>query len=348
MFAKNKKSIVIYVKIKIIMKNTKKSRCLCSVLLMALVFTIALSPVFSADNNRENEKPVYKLHYKFPLTITNSYKMVENTSVTRIYKDSTVLKYDREVNLFFSIKQVEPTKDDFVTVHVALDSLHYTIKDGDAVFEFNSQNEAQGSIAFDDLNDYLIPLSKEFDMTYSPYGEVIKTEGGNLDDLIRYIKKATQSQMDSSDQKYWLDMLSVDRLQYLSDPKKLSLPNVPVTKDSVWLSKPWLCIDGIYFNDTVSTKISNVVPNYFDIEAKFNKFNVVPGDYKFYGIKDITGSIIESNAKGNIKLSIGPKGTLEGSEANFNVELKAKIRKEVMSEKIDYNCKWLLMGQFEY
>ena len=49
-----------------------------------------------------------------------------------------------------------------------------------------------------------------------------------------------------------------------------------------------------------------------------------------------------------MKFSIGPKGNIEGSEANFNVELKAQVRKEIFSEKIDYKCKWLLMNQFDY
>ena len=279
------------------MKKLKVLRLSIPILTLVLAFSFSVSQAF-ADKEKENEKVTYRLRYKYPMSVTNVYKMVENTSVTRQYKDSTSLKYERTVNYFYTIKQLVKMDDNFVKVHVTLDSLQYSFKDGDALFEFDSQSEAQGSINFDDLNDYLIPLSKEFDMTYSPYGEVIKVEGGNLDNLIQYIKKATSEQMDSLDQQYWLNMLSLNRLQYIVDPIKLTVPSTPATKDSVWLSTPLYCVDGIYFKDTVSTHIAKVVSNYFDIESEFEDFSFVPGDYKFYGIKDLRGNIVESKAKG--------------------------------------------------
>jgi hypothetical protein len=318
--------------------------------LSAIIFLIIViaSSAFSQEAAKSEAPPEYLLKFKPPNGIRHVYKYHDSTSVTRYLSDSSVKKYTREITFYFNFKMPESPKEGFMEFDVSIDSMHYKFTEGEAVFEFDSQADNPGSMSFEDLISYMVPLGKEYNMTYSPYGEVAKIEGEKIDNLLDLINQQKGAKMDPLRAFVWTDGVSKERLQFITDVKKVNFPLEPVQKDSLWTSPFNIQFENMNFYDTLTSKISKISNGYISIECKSGNLRAIPKAGKFYGIKTQLVEIKECKGTGNYNIIMHPKGFISESEAIFTLTIGANVKKDYFREKIDSRIKWELLKQFQY
>ena len=313
-----------------------------------LLVSSNLINAFSQDEAKKGDgPPQYLLTWGIPATITNVYKMTETTNVWRQFSDSTVKQYKREYTYYFSLKAPNPTDKGFLTIEVSTDSLFYKFTEGTAVYEFDSQADNPGAVNFEDLKAISVPLGKNFDMIFSPYGDVAEVKGEKLDWFRNYVTEQGKGYLDSASNFLWLDGISKERLQYICDVKKILLPKEPVFKDSTWVSPFGFQLESINFSDTVKAKITQIIEGYKTIVVKSDNLKSVPGNTRFYGIKGQLLPVENATGRGTFTISLTPKGTIRRAEGDFSVELTSKVRRDVFKERITTNVVWELVTQFK-
>ena len=248
--------------------------------------------------------------------------------------------------MFFTQTAGDTRKDGFLTAEVSVDSLFYKFTEGDAVYEFNSQAENPGALTFEDLKAVSVPLGKFFDMKFSPYDEVVAVEGEKLDWFRNYVVEQGRGYLDTATSFMWLDGISIERLKYITDVKKLIFPTEPQFIDSLWFSPFHFQIEGLNFSDTVGAKVTQVIDGYKTIEVKNIKLKPYPQTGRFYGIKGMLLSVESAKSNGSFMLSLTPKGSVRRAEGTFETELTSRVRKDKFTEKVSVNAVWELLGQF--
>lgn len=315
--------------------------------LFILIFVIGFMSVTAQQKGDEAQIPSYKLKMGFPATIIHIYKITDSTGITRIFSDSSVRKFKRQYDLYFNERAPSSSDKGFLKLDVGIDSLFYKFTDGDAVFEYNSQADNPGAVTFEDLKAISVALGKDFSMTYSPYGEVTEIEGERLDWLKNYVLE-NGSGMDTLQTFIWLDGISLNRLKYLTDVKKLIYPVEKVYKDSLWTSPITFQIDGMNYYDTAQVKIVKVADNEITIEAKLNNIRAIPDMGRFYGIKGQILPIESCVGTGTYKLVLSSKNTIKFAELKTNVEIKVRIHKDFFTQKINSRVIWDLRQQLKF
>lgn len=316
---------------------------------LSLVITIAFSFALQAEpKGKPVGSPGVKLGINFPATIIHVYKMTDTTNVIRQYSDSSIKKYSREYDFFLTERAPSSPDKGFHKIDVSIDSLKYKFTDGEAIFDFDSQLDNPGALTFEDLVFTSIPLGKDFTTNYSPYGEVIAIEGERLDWLKNYINEEGKDLADSVKKHLWLDGISMDRLKYVSDPKKLAYPAGSLQIGEEWKSKFEFMINGLYYQDSAIAKITGTGGNEITIEAQLKQieFSGKPG--KFYNIKGQLVPVVKCVGSGTYKLILSSKGSIRKAELICNVDITAKVGRDLFTEKIQSKVIWDLLKQYTY
>lgn len=306
--------------------------------------------LFSQEGAKKSEEPpAYPLKFIPPQTIRHVYKMHDSTVVTRIFSDNSTKKYTREVFYYFNFVMPNPPKDGFMTFEVSIDSLKYKFTEGEAVFEFDSQADNPGALTFEDLVTTIVPLGNEFNMTYSPYGEVAKIDGERLEFLINYIKQQKNNPMSDAIINFsWEDGISIDRLKFLADVKKIILPTEPIQIDTVWKTPIDLQFDHINFYDTLTAKITKFQDKLFYISGVSNNIKPKNKPAKLYGIKTQLIEVADAKGEGTFELILHSRGFVSKAEAKYNLEIGSYIKKEYFKQKIETKTTWELLKQFRF
>lgn len=302
-----------------------------------------------ADTEKDDTEPItYKLFVKYPTKVYNVYKINEHTDSWRQYSDSSVKEYERDVTYF--ITQVAPSlpEDGFQTVRVVFDSLRYRFKEGEAEFTFNSQDEELPSVNFMDLTVSSVPQGREFNMTYSPYGEVADIGGESIEWLENYINEQAVGSTDTLTIYVWLNGISDLHLKYLGDLQKRLIPNGRVTLDSTWKTFFEFELDGVSFYDSVRVSIDDYANGIFNIKAEADSLKAYSGKYRLYGIKNHLVDIDASRGKGTYRIKLTPRGAISYAEADFYAEMVPRVSRERFKQKVKTKVTWELLGQFTW
>lgn len=313
---------------------------------LSLICFLCFSGFLFSQSSKKKDDLSYSLKMKFPVNISNVYKMKEITNVKRSFSDSTNKEYTRDLTWYFTQKVSSSSKDGFTVVEVVIDSVEYKFKEGEAEFKFNSQGDDPGVLTFEDVQSTTVPLGKSYEMTYNPYWEVSKIEGENLEWLRNYVLKDGKV-LDTLKKILWLDGISIERLSHITDIKKLTFPVGPVEPDSVWRSPFTIQLDGINFYDTLKTNIPKHTSGFQYIDGTTDKIFAQKNPTRFYGIKNTLVSIDSCKGKGTYSLTITPRGSIRTATADFNVEILARVNKETFKETIVTKINWELIGQFK-
>ncbi len=331
--------------------KSMKQFCIIFSLLLSLILILPVGNTYSQaakGEESDDEIPKFRLNHKYPTLVYSSYKMTETTKTWRQYSDSSIIEYKRELTFYFTVHAASPPEDGFHTLDVSIDSCEYYFKQGDSEVKFNSQSEELTGKRFLDKTASTVPLSREFQMTYSPYGEVAKIEGDDIDWLERNVLEKGKDKLDTLEKHIWLEGISFDHLTYIADLQKNILPNGIVSKDSVWKAAFQTEIDGIDFMDTVKTRIKEVKPAMYIIEAAADSLKPLDEKARFYGIKKILVDIDAAKGSGTYTVHLTPRGTIEKAVGDFHAELIPKIKKDRFFQKIDTKVEWQLLGQYKY
>lgn len=324
----------------------RKSVLILLAVLISMQFT-AFSQKHSDDAQKGPEVLKYRPVHLFPKNVQNVYKYTDSSEVTRTFTDGTSTSYSRSVTFFFTVKQPGPTEKGFTVVETSIDSVRYWFKEKKAEITWDSQDEMAGGINLPDLKAQTVPLGKYFDMTYSPYGEVAKIEGEKLDEYFDYINKYGKEMTDTVEVFLWKDGASLARLAQITNVRKILFLEEAIEKDSLWKTPLTIQFENINCFDSVEAKITRVQNGETRIEALAKSIRTLPGNYRFYGIKDRLLSVKSTSGGGIYTLDITPRGTIRRAEGSFEIEMLVPIKSDSFTQKIKNHCVWELMGQFK-
>ncbi len=290
-------------------------------------------------------KPVFRVHNYY------NYILYDTSEVVRIYKDSSTVKYTRNMIYYLTLVQPDPPVDGFSRVEVSIDSIYYRFQEGQKVYEFSSiENSNPNVFKFEDFQTYSIPMSMEFTIVYSPYGEVAKIEGERLLEKRRYIDTLKATIPDSIWYFNWVDGLSDSRLKQIADVIKITFPINPVYKDSIWSSPIELQIDGINVIDTLDLKCTGFFNNKYSIEGVFKNPSLEWKKTKFYGIKTLSFPHKIARGQGVFKQILSAAGLVQSLNINLDLEIFVGEKSEniLFTEKIKKNLKWEMVKSFKF
>ncbi|MCX7736644.1 MAG: hypothetical protein N2319_08005 [Candidatus Kapabacteria bacterium] len=321
-----------------------------SAVLLITLFLGIKTDVFSQDGAKKAEEPpAYQLKFIPPQTIRHVYKMHDSTVVTRIFSDNSTKKYTREVWYYFNFVMPNPPKEGFMTFEVSIDSLKYKFTEGEAVFEFDSQADNPGALTFEDLVATIVPLGNEFNLTYSPYGEVAKIDGERYEFMKDFIRQQKSNPMSDAIMNFvWEEGISLDRLKFLADVKKIYFTPEPIEIDTLWETPIEFQLDHINFFDTLTAKITKFKDGYFHIDAVSNNIQAKNKPAKLYGIKTQLIEVADAKGNGEYHLVLHNRGFVSKAELKYNVEIGSYIKKEYFKQKIETKTTWELLKQFKF
>ena len=327
-------------------------------ILIFLLLYMASIPLSAEDTqkglgqggNKKEEIVKYKPRVVYNTNAYRLYKYTEVENVRRIYSDSSTKEYKRELTYFFTLTIFDKPENGFQVVKIVIDSMLYKMTEGKNVYEFNSQAEKIKPIKLKDLEVMSVPLNRQFDFTYSPYGEVAKIESPDIQETIDLIKEGdakygTQAK-DELTNLVWFDGLSNNRLKHITDLQKIIFAQEPIAKDTIWNSPFSIQIDGKDFIDTVESKIVEYNNGSYTIDSKTKNITPISKDSYFYGV--VKPAKIES-AKGDgfYIIQINPRGIISKVDAEFIIESSCKVRFEPFTEQVQSKFTWEYLGQFK-
>ncbi len=323
---------------------------------LVLVFAIffAVTNIYSQPEAKSGAQdqlpPAYILKGIFRTHIYNNYLYSDTTIVRRTYVDSTELSYKRIVNYYLTIFQPDPPDSKgFWKIDVSIDSIHYVFEEGDTRYEFTSlENFDPKVFNFDDFKTVSIPMSKEFTIEYSPYGEIVKIEGERLDYFRDYVEKSFKDSPDSISYYYWTDGLSDERLAHIADVFKIIYPINPVYQDSLWTTPIYMNIDGIIVRDTIVGKVKGLYDNNYVIEGMLTQSFILPKKVKFYNLPYLDWTLSITKSIGSFAQYLSTSGTMKEMKINLDLEIEAGRPKQVFTQSISKRMHWELTNQFRF
>jgi hypothetical protein len=314
-----------------------------------LIFGIAFTKNTSAQSDNEDKKEVitYKVDFWIPPTIRNHYSYKETTDVTRTYSDGTVMNFAREVTYFFDLKAPNPKSDGFIDLNISLDSMHYSFTKGDYSYSFNSQGDMPGNFGLHDYTANAVALGRFYTLTYSPYGNISKLEGEELEEFRESIVRKKEH-FKSMDYYLWTVGANDPRLIHISDIKKIYYPGFRISEDSTFQTPLYLQLNHIDMQDTVEMTLNEVSGGTMYFSGNIEDAEYFTKQARFEGIPDQLVDIDNVKAQGTISTELTPRGTPEKTEIDIIMEVEAKVKREVFTEVVKSKMTWQLLGQWEY
>lgn len=325
---------------------------------IVLVLMILISlPVYSqnAEKGKKEDKAdkgnefKIRLKWKTPLNIAFSYSMTEKTRVTRVFSDSSKIKYERDATVFFTIRGADLPKEGFQNVAVSIDSLKYVFRDPEHDIYFDSQddNNSVPPSKFDDFLPYLAILGMQYELVYSPYSEVVKVEGDKYQEKLASIDDPSTRVKDSTLYLIWKHAPDITNLAFYSDVSKQILPTFPFDKDTSWTQNLLLKIDGVFLKDSAKFKLDDYTPNIIVIKGESQKLlessaSVLP--------PLIPKMLDVGNAAGDVKyrFELDPRGLMDFIEINFAGEIDLKVGSDIIKQYTTTDYTWKLNKTYKW
>lgn len=289
----------------------------------------------------------YRISLRYPTNVYTAYKLTETTDVKRTYSDGSAKDYTREVTYYFTTLVSKLPEDGFNTLTVTIDSMTYKFKEGNKIYEFDSQDHEKEIPNILDLTVQAVPLGRTFDMIYSPYHDVASIESEEFETLKDQILNAGKGMMDEVNQTIWLRGFSNETLIQIADLPKGTIPFVRVRKDTVWKTKFRFQIDGINFLDTAHSRLADYQAGVFTIEAKIDSLRPLPEGVVLHDIRAIV-TVDSGLVQGTFKYQIRPNGTVSFAEANFEGTVYPRIRNEVFRQYMRKKSTWEMLKQYRW
>lgn len=321
------------------------------VIIQIFTFLITININLAQEKGQQRESqlpPAYTLKANFRTQVYYNYVLNDTTKVKRIYADSSIKEFQRIISYYLTIMQPDPPKDGFSKVEISIDSIYYKFIEGENVYHFSNIETANPSVfKFEDFQTYSVPMSMQFELTYSPYGEIAKIEGDRLAEKKNYIELLKNSIPDSIWYYNWTDGLSDIRLKHIGDVIKLIYPITPIYRDSIWYSPIELQIDGIHIIDTVELKVTGFWNNKYNIVGKFIKPETIWKKTKFYAIPNLSLPYKLTSASGNLEQTLSAAGLAQ--ELKIHLHFKLQVGAPIIfEENITKNLYWNMVNSFRF
>lgn len=321
------------------------------IVLSAFLFAISaksqgLSENQTKNNQHDKNEQGYLIKQIFPLDVYNVYEFTDSAKVKRVYPDNSIAEYTRVYTYYLTEIRKKDYDDGFQKISVVIDSMKYYFKEKDAVVEYNSQDTKSKRSTFDDLIMKTVPMGRDFDMTISPYSDVVKVEGDHLDQLMKMLHPKGPK-VDTMIVIGWERGISLPSLAYFADLDKSILPNEMMYKDSVYKEPFSIQVEGVNYVDTALVKLEDELNSSYVIKGKFNKLTSKPEIVKLYNVKFPTQPL-SSKGSGFYEIQIDMHGTIQNVRSEINSETKFKYNESTINQTVNSKLNWKLKGQYKW
>lgn len=313
--------------------------------LLSLLTLLVLSFNISIADSKDDNSPKYNIELNYKQGVYNVYRFTENTEVNRIYDDSSGNKYSKTYTYYITIFAPDSKKpNEFFTVDVTIDSLDYKYEAGKKVVEhFSQDTEKMLPIDFQDYLFTMLPLNTQFELTYSPYGDVAKLESTYLNNIRKDYNKIPNKEKRS----WMLDRVSERSLKFITDIPKGLYPNFKVREDTTWSSELNLYVGDFPFRDEVTTTFEGYNNREYHLKTTFDSLNVVQGSYILNDIGKV--ATIESGiATGTINTDLYTSGEINYMRSEIISEIKGKINRLSFTQIIETTLTWDLLERYKF
>ncbi|MGQ9819710.1 MAG: hypothetical protein ACUVQ1_07295 [Candidatus Kapaibacteriales bacterium] len=322
------------------------------VFILFLPILISHLLAFSQVKKGLDEKPLppaYTIQGALRTKIYYNYILTDTTKVSRVYADSSVVNYERITKYFLTIIQPDNPENGFTKIDVSVDSMHYYFNDGIERYDFTSIERAIPKVLkFEDFKAISIPMSRNFTIVYSPYGEVAKVEGEQITFDRNYIAEIANKTTDTILIHNWTDWLSDFTLQHIGNIFKIIYPKLPVHKDSIWETTMNIRIENLNITDTIKAKVIRFFNNLYTIEGKISGYFIHPKKIKFYKIPNLSLQIEVTDYSGTFAQDLTPTGVVKFVEIQSHLSRNVFEQTLIFTEKILTHYKWELVNQYTF
>lgn len=318
---------------------------------ISILFLISIASLFSQETgkveNNEDNALKYDVSFSMDELVYHNYRITENTRVKRVFEDSTVNEYSKDVTHWFTVFVPEKVdKNGFLLTEVQVDSMTYDLKSPAINVSYDSRNfDMEIPINnMDFFNSYIVN-SLTFKFLYSPYGNVSKVSGKRLEDARQNFAKTT----DTLKRNQIIQEVGDGNLEFLFDVAKGVYPPFAATIDTSWKSEITYYISHI----PVSGEVTNTFKGYSDQEYQImtkvdslelrNKI----ADYLFPDL-DKYGSVNSATTSGTIETDMYTGGTIKYVRALLKTKISGKLANFKYNETIETTYTWDLLGRFAY
>lgn len=286
----------------------------------------------------------YKLQTLYRASIAQSYEFVEQTSVERIYRDSSKVTYSRTSTYFMTVRCIE-SLDGVAKVVVNLDSLLYTFTADGQDITYDSQKEITPK-NFADLNNYIGPLNRSFELTYSPYGEVTNVSGDQIEFWREYLEQ-NASDLDTVLYTIWMQSLSRENLLHVGDLQKRTIPGLRKAVDSTWKHQLALRLDGTEYAGTVRSRLASYEGGLYHIITQ-DTLAATPGQMVHtYKIPELA-KVVSGSTSVNSTILLSTAGTINEFTSIAKGSLQLLAGREPFTQNTTTTLHWKLLGQYQW
>ncbi|MCX6141278.1 MAG: DUF6263 family protein [Candidatus Kapabacteria bacterium] len=286
----------------------------------------------------------YRLQALYRSGIAQNYEVVEQTTVERTHSDSSQKTYERKVTYFVTVRCIE-SLDGIAKLVVNIDSLIYAFKAKGEQITYDSQKDITPK-NFADLNNYIGPLNRTFELTVSPYGEVTKISGDQVEYWRDYLQQ-NSADLDTVVYSIWMQSLDRENLLQYGDLQKRVIPGLRKAVDSTWNHNLTLRIDGVVFDGKVTSRFASYAGGLYSLITK----DTIPVRKKqvvhIYGIPYLS-TVNDGGAIVDNTLTLSASGTINEVTTVTNAWFRAKILNEAFMHRITTTTQWKLTGQYQW
>ncbi len=320
----------------------------------AVILLFASSVAFSQESKidtipkAKDQTPKYNLLLKYPLNTFVIYEFSEQSSVRRMKDEKAeILSYDRDVSYFFKHRMNEFVKDGFSYLKLGIDSLKYSFKKNDKTTTFSSTIPDDIYKWNEDIEQYFIPLSRNFELVINPYYEISDLKGDNIKKDLKYL----QDNKDITNEEDYIlnsNALSNNRLLQICDPKKIDFISGEIKVDTTWKSVITYQIEGFTFNDTINVKLTDQRSGYLFIESEFKPKTFENSPSIIYAKRKSPCYLDSTDLTAKIVITMSPYGLVDETVMSIRGKIMLHDSKESFIELIDVKYKWKQLGQWRY
>ncbi|HLP27247.1 MAG TPA: DUF6263 family protein [Candidatus Didemnitutus sp.] len=286
----------------------------------------------------------YRLQALYRAGIAQNYEVVEQTTVERTHSDSSKKTYDRKVTYFMTVRCIE-SMDGISKLVVNIDSLTYKFTSQGTEISYDSQKDITPK-NFADLNNYIGPLNRTYEITVSPYGEVTKISGEQVDFWREYLEQ-NAADLDSVVYTIWMQSLDRENLLQYGDIQKRVIPGLRKGVDSTWKHGLTLRVDGVVFDGKATSRLASYTGGLYTIITKDSIPVRKDQDVHIYGIPYLS-AVKDGGAVVDNTLLLSSSGTINELTTVTKAWFLATVRAETFTHRITSTTQWKLTGQYQW
>ncbi|MPM40709.1 hypothetical protein SDC9_87357 [bioreactor metagenome] len=319
------------------------------------LFLMFISPCFlfsqqnttskkTTTSSSREELRQYRIQYDFAEKTFYKYKMTYKTIVKRTFADAKVENFERDMTVYLSFRRPSGLKDGFAELRTNLDSIIYKFTDGKKSYKWSSQADDDPIPPNPDFDIVFSIIGHSLDMTISPYFEVAKIEGEQLDDLRETIDKME----DTARRWIWWKANTDEYLKFYMDMNKNVLRSGRFAIDSTWKMKFSIPIEGVKYScDTTNVKFYLYDGKNFNVKAEMPKMypNLTDSSTIIGLANDVVVPVDStSSSAGYWDVSVSPRGMLNTAQGIFTTKRNYPNSTLNFSDEIKTDIKYEFLG----